>query len=78
MDAKPLVDFVKTMGLNIDPVTDEQIKILTRIIHNRVWQYILQNSTIKSKEVIPSNQLLVIDTYIQRQARCSIYNRRHL
>ena len=76
MDAKPLVDFVKTMGLNIDPVPDEQIKILTRIIHNRVWQYILQNSTIKSKEVIPSNQLLVIDTYIQRQARCSIYNRR--
>lgn len=76
MDAKPLADFVKTMGLNIDPVPDEQINILTRIIHKRVWQYILQNSTIKSKEVIPSNQLLVIDTYIQRQARCSIYNRR--
>ena len=78
MDAKPLADFVKTMGLNLDPVPDEQTKILTKIIHKRVWQYILKNSSIKSREVVPSNQLLIIDTYIQRQARYSIYNRRAL
>ena len=64
MDKKPLVDFMKTMGLNMDPVPDTQIDILIKIIHQRVRQYVLHNSTVKSKESVPSNELLVIDTNI--------------
>ena len=76
MDEKPLVDFMKTMDLNMDLVPDTHIDILIKIIHQRVWQYILHSSTVKSKESVPSNELLVIDTYIQMQTRRAIYGRR--